>query len=189
MARIFLAIPLILTVMAVVPAEGLAAAAAAALAMVTPEGTVSIQDGSVVPPFPKAGRWTELAGKASDRYDTRRFFYLVPNESPAIELYVVTDRRNGTPDGAFEIGLFRGYLTSFAAKAGLSLQDSIVFQERVLGQARVKCAVAKLSDARRTLWVHAYIYPRQPSLTFIAIRAHDGGQEGIEQYLATIRVK
>jgi hypothetical protein len=49
--------------------------------------------------------------------------------------------------------------------------------------------VVKLSDDRRTLWVHAFIYPRTPSLTFVAIRAKDGGQEGIEKYLVGVELQ
>jgi hypothetical protein len=44
----------------------------------------------------------------------------------------------------------------------------------------------KLTDGRKTLWVYAYIFPRQPSLTFIAIRGVDDAQKSIEKYLATV---
>ena len=47
----------------------------------------------------------------------------------------------------------------------------------------------KLQDSQRTLWVHAYIYVRSPSLTFIALRTKDGGREGIERYLTGLQLK
>ena len=72
---------------------------------ITSDGTVVTSNGATVPPFPRAGRWTEFEGRSSDRYDIRHFMYVVPHESPAIELYVTTDKRDETPDGAFETGL------------------------------------------------------------------------------------
>ncbi len=183
--RAIIALSLIL---AVVPKGVRAASEGGGAATITPAGSISIGDGTVIQPFPKAGRWTEFRGKSSDRYETRHFMYMVPSEPPAIELYVATERRNEPPDGVFEIGLVQGFLSGFASKAGLKFQDP-VFDERAIGPATVKHTLVKLSDDRRTLWVHAYIYPRQPSLTFIAIRAKDGAQEGIEQYLAGVEMK
>ncbi len=92
------------------------------------------------------------------------------------------------PDGVFEIGLVQGFLSGFASKAGLRFEDP-VFEERYIGPARAKHTLVKLSDDRRILWVHAYIYPRTPSLTFIAIRAKDGAQGTIERYLAGVEMK
>ncbi len=183
--RAIIALSLIL---AVAPEGVRAAQEGGAAATITPAGSVAIGDGTVIPAFPKAGRWTEFKRKSSDRHDTRQFRYMVPGEPPAIELYVTTDKRHEPPDGVFEIGLVQGFLSAFASKAGLRFQDP-VFDERIIGPARVKYTLAKLSDDRRTLWVHAYIYPRRPSLTFIAIRATDGAQEGIEQYLAGVELK
>lgn len=182
--RAILALSLIIAVM---PVAVRAASEGGAAAAITPAGSVSIRDGTVIPPFPKAGRWTEFERKSSDRYETRQFRYMVPGEPPAIELYVATDRRNEPPDGVFEIGLVQGFLSGFASKAGLKFQDP-VFDERAIGPATVKHTVVKLSDDRRTLWVHAYIYPRTPSLTFIAFRAKDGTQEGIEKYLVGVEL-
>jgi hypothetical protein len=183
--RAIIALSLILVVM---PEGVRAAPEGGAAATITPAGSVSIRDGTVIPPFPKAGRWTEFTEKSSDRYETRQFRYIVPGEPPAIELYVTTDRRKEPPDGVFEIGLVQGFLSGFASKAGLKFQGP-VFDKRVIGLAIVKHTLVKLSDDRRTLWVHAYIYPRTPSLTFIAIRGKDGAQEGIEQYLAAVDLK
>ena len=161
-----------------------AASVDAVLATITAAGTVGISDGTVILPFPRPGKWAELEGKASDRYDTRHFLYVVPNASPAIELYVVRDRQNEPPDGAFEIGLVRGFLTAFAAKAGFRLDESLVFQKTAVDPAPVIRTTAKLSADRRTLWAYAYIYPRTPSLIFLAIRAEDGSQAEIEMFLA-----
>jgi len=175
-------------ILAVVPAGVRAASAGGAAATITPAGSIVIRGATVVPPFPKAGRWTEFPGKSSDRYETRHFMYMVPSESPAIELYVATDKNNERPDGVFGIGLVTGYFSGFASKAGLKFEDP-VFEERYIGPATVKRTLVKLSDDRRTLWVHAYIYPRTSSLTFIAIRAKDGAQEDIERYLAGVEMK
>ena len=175
-------------ILAVVPADVRVASAGGGAATITPAGSIVLRDGTVIPPFPKAGRWTGFTGKSSDRYETRHFMYMVPSESPAIELYVATDKNNERPDGVFEIGLVTGFLSGFASKAGLKFEDP-VFEERYIGLATVKRTLVKLSDDRRTLWVHAYIYPRKPSLTFIAIRAKDGAQEDIEKYLAGVEMK
>ncbi len=183
--RAIIALSLILVVM---PEGVRAASEGGAAATITPAGSVAIRDGTVIPAFPKAGRWTEFERKSSDRHDTRQFRYMVPGEPPAIELYVTTDRTNEPPDGVFEAGLVQGFLSGFASKAGLKFSYP-VFDERTIGPARVNHTLVKLSDDRRTLWVHAYIYPRQPSLTFIAIRARDGAQAGIEQYLAGVEIK
>ena len=183
--RAIIALSLILVVM---PDGVRAAQEGGAAATITPAGSISIRDGTVIPVFPKAGRWTEFERKTSDRYDTRQFRYMVPGEPPAIELYVTTDKRHEPQDGVFEIGLVQGFLSGFASKAGLRIQDP-VFHERTIGSARVNHTSVKLWDDRRTLWVHAYIYPRAPSLTFIAIRAKEGAQGDIERYLAGVEMK
>ena len=175
-------------ILAVVPAGVRDASAGGGAATITPAGSISIRDGTAIPPFPKPGRWTEFPGKSSDRYETRHFMYMVPSESPAIELYVATDKNNERPDGVFEIGLVTGFLSGFASKAGLRFDDP-VFEERHIGPATVRHTLVKLSDDRRILWVYAYIYPRTPTLTFIAIRAKDGAQEDIERYLAGVEMK
>lgn len=184
--RVMLALALIL---AVVPAGVRPASEGAAVATLTPAGSVSIRDGSVIPVFPKTGRWAQVGEKSSDRYDTRHFMYLVPSESPAVELIVVGDRRNEPPDGVFEIGLVQGYVSSFATKAGLQFTDPVFDDRHTIGPSRVKHALAKMWGDRRTLWVHAYIYARNPSLTFVAIRPSDGAQETLEGYLATLDLR
>lgn len=161
----------------------------AAAAATTPSpGSIQLPDGTMIPPFPKNGRWAELPGKASERYETRHFLYLVPGESPAIELYTAVDRKNEPPDGAFEMGLVKGFVSAFASKAGLQAQEP-VFEERYLGPMTVKRASSRLSDTTRTLWVYAYILPRRPSLTFIAIRQTNGDRERIEEYLRTLDLR
>jgi hypothetical protein len=158
------------------------------VAAITPSGKVLIAGGTVVPLFPRAGKWTEIAENTSDRYESRHFVYMVPGESPAIELFVTRDRKAEPPDGTFEMGLVKGFLSGFAANAGFKF-NNVVFRDRMLGPSKIKHTLVKLTSNRGTLWVHAYIYPRKASLTFIAIRAQDGAQADIEKYLAAIELK
>ena len=155
---------------------------------ITADGTIVTSNGTAVPPFPQAGRWTEFEGKSSDRYDIRHFMYVVPHESPAIELYVTTDKRDETPDGVFETGLVKGFVRGFASKAGFGYEEP-VFGERHIGASRTRHTSVQLSNGRQTLWVHAYLYPRKPSLTFIVVTGKEGVQEGIETYLSRVEVK
>ncbi len=71
-------------ILAVVPEGVRAAPEGGAAATITPAGRIVIRGGTVIPPFPKAGRWAEFTGKSSDRYDTRHFMYMVLKEPPAI---------------------------------------------------------------------------------------------------------
>jgi len=158
------------------------------VASITRAGGVAIRDGTFVPPLFESCRWTDLGEKSSTRYETHHFICTAPASPPAIELYVTTDKGNDPPDGLFEIGLVRGFLSGFASKAGLEFGNP-VFDDRLIGASKVKHTLVKLSGGNRTLWVHAYIYPRQTSLTFIAIKAKDGEQEGIEKYLSKIEMK
>jgi hypothetical protein len=157
-------------------------------AIITATGSLQISDGTMVPPFPKAGNWTKLQGKSSDRHETQHFMYLVPNGPPAIELYVATDKRGDPPDGVFEVGLVQGFVQGFASKAGLS-PEKPVFEEKGIGTGKVMQALVKLSDNRRKLWIQAYIFVRKPSSTFIAIRGQEPVPGEIENYLAGIVMK
>ena len=174
-----------LAFMAIVPVLTHSVLGGEPLAAITLSDTIVIRDGSIIPQYPKPGRWTEFERKSSDRFESRQFRYMVPGESPAIELYVVTDKRDEPPDGAFEIGLVRGYLRGFATKGGFTYDDPVI-NILYIGRTRVLHALVKLTGGRKTLWVHAYIFLRQPSLTFIAIRGVVDAQEGIEKYLATV---
>ena len=160
----------------------------AVLASVTPAGTVAVKGGAVVPAFPKPGGWKEMPGKASDRYDTRHFMYFVTGEAPGIELYVCSDRRDEAPDGEFEIGLIDGFIKGFAGKAGFKY-DSPVFDDRKIGEAKLKHTMVKLVKDPQILWVHGYIFVRKPSLTFVAIRSKAGGAEDLEKYLAKVKIE
>ncbi len=186
--RFFLLSTALSLILTFAPGDVHSAAEERPTATITPAGKILIRDGTVVPPFSKEGKWTEVEGKRSDRYDTRHFICIVPGGPPAIELIVTSDRNPEPPDGVFEFGLVRGFLAGFASKAGFKA-DNFVFKDQVLGPAKVKRALVKLTNDRQTLWVHAYIYPRKPSLTFISIRAQDGAQMSIERYLATVDVK
>jgi hypothetical protein len=156
--------------------------------IITDTGSLQLSDGTMVPPFPKAGNWTKLQGKSSDRHETQHFIYLAPNEPPAIELYVATDKRGDPPDGVFEVGMVLGFVQGFASKAGLT-PEKPVFEEKGIGSGKVKRALVKLSDNRRKLWVQAYIFVRRPSLTFIAIRAQEPVPGEIENYLSGVVLK
>ncbi len=175
-------------ILAVAPLNVRAAWDGVSAATVTAAGSIMMGDGTTIPPFPKTGRWTELPGKSSERYETRHFMYLVPGESPAIELYLAANRSGEPPDGVFEIGLVRGFISGLASKAGLQFGDP-VFEAQRVGSVPVFRSLVMLSNAARNFWVHAYVYPRQPSLTFIAIRANDGARESIEEYLKTLQIR
>jgi len=168
--------------------NGTDASAQGELAMIAPAGSISTRDGSVIPPFPTTGGWTELQGKSSDRYETRHFMYMVPSEPPAMELYVAADKRHEPPDAAFEMGLVRGYLTGFSGKAGFT-PGSPVFQRRQIGSCQALCSTVQLSKGNRTIWFYAYIYPREPSLTFLTIRAEQDAGSSIETYLSGLHLK
>ncbi len=182
-----LIIPLSLFMLAMV-LLGMDAWAQVGGATITLAGSIVTRNGTVVPPFPKVGRWTEFEGKSSDRYETHQFRYMVPNEAPAIELYMTTDKRNEAPDGVFEIGLVKGFVRGFASKAGFKYEEP-VFGGRNIGTAKTLYTSVLLSKGRQTLWVHAYVYPRKPSLTFIVVTGNEGRREGIEKYLLGVEVK
>jgi hypothetical protein len=175
-------------VLALMPLCVYAASEGVGAATITPSGGILFEDGTTVPPFLKPGRWTEFEGKSNERYETRHFVCLVPGGSPAIELYIAASRNADPPDGVFEVGLVRGFLSGFAGKASLRFSEPIFEQQRI-GLTTVTRTMVKLSDARRALWVYAYIYPRRPSLTFIAIRATDDVQQGIETYLQSLEMR
>jgi hypothetical protein len=111
---------------------------------------------------------------------------MVRGGSPAIELYVVAAKGQDKPDGIFEEGMVGGYIGAFAAKAGFSHSEP-AFDERRIGVARVLHTVAKLEKGQRILWIHAYVFVRNPSMTFIAIRTNDGEEQIIEDFLARLK--
>ena len=183
--RVGVVLSLILTLS---PLTGYAASEGVGAATISPSGSITFEDGTTIPPFLKPGRWTEFEGKSNERYETRHFVYLVPGESPAIELYLAASRNADRSDGVFEVGLVKGFLSGFAGKASLRFSEPI-FEQQSIGLTSVTRTRVKLSDARRALWVYAYIYPRRPSLTFIAIRATDDTQQVIETYLQSLEVR
>ena len=154
--------------------------------VVQQDGTVSVSGQVEVPAYGRTGKWTELPGKSSDRYQTRHFMFLIPNQAPALELYLVRDRSGEKPDGAFEIGLVGGYVKGFADKAGF-LAGELKFEDCTIGSAKVQRGKVKLTREQRTLWVYASIYVRQPSLTFLSVRPDAEAQPVLERYLATAR--
>jgi hypothetical protein len=165
-----------------------ASAQGRAAATITSAGTILTMDGAIVPPFPKPGSWTELQGKSSDRYESRHFMYMVQSAPPAIELYVTTDKRGEAPDGVFEMGLVRGFLSGFCGKAGFT-SASPVFQHRKIGSNQALCSIVQLSKGNKIIWLYAYIYPREPSLTFLTVRAEGDTSSSIETYLSGLNLK
>jgi len=155
---------------------------------VTSGGSIVVGNGTVIPPFPQPGRWAEFESKSSDRYEVRHFRYMVPNGSPAIELFVTTDKRDENHDGVFEMGLVQGFVRGFASNTGFT-PEMPVFREHSIGTAKSLAASVKLSNGTRTLRVYAYVYPRKPSLTFITVTAREGVEEGIETYLARVDLR
>ncbi len=133
------------------------------------DGTVTVAGGAEVPPYPGTGRWTEGTPKSSTRYVVRQFRFLGPSGPPAMELYVTRDLTAEASDGAFEIGMVRGFVTAFGSQAGF-VPGQLVVRDELLGGGRVKQCRVALSRGDRTIWLYAYIFPRQPSLTFLTIR-------------------
>jgi hypothetical protein len=156
--------------------------------VVQQDGTLSLPGSAQVPPYSMTGKWVEVPGKSFDRYVTRHFLFTIPNQSPAVELYLVHDRSAEKPDGAFEIGLARGYVSGFAGTAGFKAGD-LVFEDCAIGSTKAKRGRVKLTRDQRTLWVYAYIYVREPSLTFISVRPDADAQPVLERYLGTIRLQ
>lgn len=168
--------------------SGVDASAQGGAATITSSGSIIIRNGTVIPPLPKAGRWTEFEGKSYDRYETRHFMYIVPNESPAIELYVMTDKRDEAPDGVFEMGFVKGFVRGFASKTGFKYEEP-VFEKRNISNAKTRYTSVQLSNGSRAIWVYAYVYPLKPSLTFIVVTKREGMQEDIETYLSQVKLK
>ena len=152
------------------------------------DGTIALLNNGEVPPYSKYGKWTEMEKKESSRYFIRHFLFMFPNEPPALELFVTHDRANEPPDGGFEIGLVRGYVSGFASKAGFTFSGP-VFEDLAIGPTKVERCLVQLSSNKRKIWVYAYVYPRKPSLTFVTVRAEFNARESIENYLATLRLK
>jgi hypothetical protein len=156
--------------------------------LILDNGTIALPNNGEVPPYSNSGKWTEMEKKESDRYVIRHFLFMVPNKPPALELYVKHDRANEPPDGVFEIGLVRGYVSGFASKAGFTF-GGLVFEDLAIGPSKVKRCLVPLSKDKRKIWVYAYAYPRKPSLTFITVRAESDARASIENYLATLRLR
>ena len=151
------------------------------------DGTLVIQGSAEVPPYAEGGRWRELRGKSSARWVTRHFLFTAPDGPPAMELYVAHDLAHEPPDGAFEIGLVSGFLSGFSSKAGFRY-DEPSFDTAVVGSARVKRCRVELSKGEKKIWLHAYIFVRQPSLTFLTLRPQADARKGIEDYLRRVRL-
>lgn len=155
---------------------------------ITGDGTLVIQGSAEVPRYSADGRWAEGTPRSSARNAVRHFRFLVPNGPPAIELYVTRDLTNAPPDGAFEIGLVHGFLSSFGSGAGFR-PGALVVEEAKVGAAAVKRCRAELTKGGQTLWLYAYIFPRNPSLTFLSLRPQSDASPGIEGYLGGVRLK
>ena len=100
------------------------------------DGSIALPNNGVVPPYSRNGNWTEMEKKESSRYFIRHFLFMVPNKPPALEIFVTHDRADEPPDGAFEIGLVRGYVSGFASKAGFTF-SGLVFEDLAIGATKV----------------------------------------------------
>ncbi len=152
------------------------------------DGTLAIQSSAEVPRYAAAGQWIEMTGEASARFVNRHFVFTVPNGPPAMELYVTHALTGGAPDGVFEIGLVGGFLSGFSSKAGFRY-DNPVFDETVVGSARVKRCRVELAKGDKRIWLYAYIFVREPSLTFLTVRAQADAGRSIEEYLHRVRLE
>src|SRR5262245_64705176 len=143
---------------------------------ITAAGAGTSDGAAMVPPYSASGGWKEAKGRSSSKYVTRHFNFMGPSGPPAIELFVAQSLTNSAPDGGFEVGMVGGYLTAFSA--GLKMQYTETWDDVVIGGVRLKRCRAELSKAERRFWLYAYVFVRQPSLTFVAIRQRaDAGPE------------
>ncbi len=164
-----------------------AAATDGAAISIREDGTLVIQGSAEVPRYAADGNWTEVRGKSSARWVTRHFLFTAPAGPPAMELYVTHDLAHEPPDGAFEIGLVSGFLSGFGSKAGFRY-DEPTFDTAVVGSARVKRCRVELSKGEKKIWLYAYIFVRQPSLTFLTLRPQADVSKAIEDYLKRLRL-
>ena len=114
--------------------------------------------------------------------------FLIPNQSPAMELYLTRSRTAEKPDGLFEIGLVDGYANSFAAKAGFTVEN-LAFEDCTIGGAKAKRTKVKLTRDQRTLWIYAYIFAKPTSLTFLTVRTDPDVRPSIERYLGSVQFR
>jgi hypothetical protein len=152
------------------------------------DGSILIAERMRVPPYPVEGSWTEFEKKSAEPYEVRHFNYMVPGSAPAIELYLSEAKGDDAPDGAFEMRLVKGYVKGFPSKNGFVAEEP-VFDQRTIGGIRVQHTLAKMTNGRRTLWVSAYIFIRKTSLTFLAVRAQEGGEAGVEEFLIGVELR
>ena len=152
------------------------------------DGTLAIQGGAEVPRYAEDGRWTEMRGKSSARYVTRHFLFTVPSGPPAMELYVIRDLTGEPPDGAFEIGLVSGFLSGFSSKAGFR-HDEPIFDDAMVGSARVKRCRVELSKGEKKIWLYGYVFLRPSSLIFLTLRPRADASRSIEDYLKGVRLR
>lgn len=168
-------------------AAGTALAGGISPAVLTSHGSVLVKDGTLIPPYPAAGRWAGGESGSAGSRETRGFIFLASPKPPAIELVVALDKEGAPSDGTFEVDLVKRHLSQFAARAGLAM-GGVFFDTRPLGPAFPRHAMVKLYGTAVTAWAHIYIFPaRNPSLTFIAFRPTEDAAE-IEGYLSSIGI-
>jgi hypothetical protein len=155
---------------------------------IRPDGALVIQGSAEVPRYAVDGHWTEVQGRSTMRYVTRHFLFDVPNEPPAMELFVSRDLKDEPPDGVFEVGLVRGFLSAFGGRAGFRYETPRL-REMTVGSIRVTWCRVELSKEGQTLWLYAYVFPRQPSLTFLTVRPRADGNRDIEEYLKGVQLR
>lgn len=178
-------LPLLLIVFTL---NGGKASAQVPAATIAQTGSIVISNGTIVPPPPPAGKWTEGEKKSHDKYILQSFSYVVPKGPPTLYLFVATDQLNSTPDGVFEIGLVRGFVNSFGAENGFKFQDPI-FRKQKIGTSFAQATSVEMKNDKQTIWALAYSYPGRPSLTFLVVSGRSAAKEDIEKYLSEMSVK
>lgn len=169
------------------PAAAQPAAPAPAIS-ITGDGTLIVQGAAEVPAYSAGGRWVEGQPRTSARNAVRLFRFLGSSGPPAIEVYVNRDLTNAAPDGAFETGLVQGFLGTFAAGVGFT-PGPLVVEDTTLGGAPVKRCRAELTKGGQKVWLYAWIFPRNPSVTFLALRPQASAGAEIETYLQSVRFR
>ncbi len=156
-------------------------------ALLTSSGSVLVRDGTLIPPYPRPGRWIEQERKADGHREVRRFRYFSPGAPPAMELYVTADRMDEPHDGVFEEGLVKGCISGFAQEGEMS-SGRVFFEDRRIGMAPVRTTKVLLLSDKRSFRLYAWIFPRRPSLVFLTIRPAEGDEGEMEAYLASLGI-
>jgi hypothetical protein len=151
------------------------------------DGTLVLKDATEIPPFAAGGNWIEGSAKHTDRFRTRHFLFARAGSPPAVELFLIDDLTGERPDGIFEAAFIEGFVRNFSAGMGLTRGTDAVDDTKI-GNITAKRHKVELRNGDTRIWVYAYVFTRQPSLLFLALRP-EGYAVGIEDYLARVRFR